>query len=142
MSSPCTDVKTPAGSRLNVTDKDSVKYLSYGATNGIRATSVTGGDDYAFDSIRSLTSTGNVIKGNAMPLKYNYDLKITEDFIYVEAKNIFTVSSSDDKLPTYSFGQKAFLINNNGLKKFTVTQGSNYVMHAEGSYIKIWEVHD
>lgn len=140
--SPCTEIKTGIALAVNVTDNDSVKYLSYGATNGIRATSATGGDDYAFDSIRSLSSTGNVIKGNAMPLRYTYDLKITEDFIYVEAKNIFTVSSNDDKLPVYSFGQKTFLIKNNGINKISATQGSNYLMLAEGAYLKIWEVHD
>lgn len=140
--SPCTEIKSTTGLVVNVTDNDSVKYLSYGATNGIRATNATGGDDYAFDSIRALSSTGNVIKGNAMPLRYTYDLKITEDFIYVEAENIFTVSSNDDKLPVYSFGQKAFLIKNNGINKISVSQGNNYLMLAEGSYLKVWEVHD
>ena len=136
--SPSTEIATVTGLFVDVTDKDNIRYLNYGATNGIRAS--TGADDYSFDSVRSLYIGKR--KGNAMPSRYNYDLRVDNDFIYVVAKNIVAYSDSDDKIPVYSIAEKSFLIKNNGLKTFKLSEGTMYKMLSEGTYLRIWEVHD
>lgn len=135
---PSAEIATVIGMCLDVTDKDNVRYLNYGATNGIRAS--TGADAYSFDSVRSLYI--NTRKGNAMPSRYNYDLRVDNDFIRVIAKNIVASSTADDKIPVYNIAEKAFLIKNNGLGTFKLSLGTTYGMLSEGSYLRIWEVHD
>ena len=136
---PCAEIQSAVVMRANVYGDGKNKYLEYNKTDGIRPLN---GDTYSFDSVRGLPANGgNKIKGNSMPIRYIYDF-VVDDFIYVTGKNVFAVADNKDKLPVYYTEEKTILLQNYGLTKFEMALGVNYLTIPEGSYIKVWEVHD
>ena len=136
---PCAEIQSVVVMKANVYGDGNNKYLDYNKTDGIRPLN---GDTYAFDSVRGLPANGgNKIKGNSMPIRYIYDF-VVDDFIYATGKNVFAVADSKDKLPVYYTEEKTILLQNYGLTKFEMSLGVNYLTIPEGSYIKVWEVHD